>query len=120
MSPLALIVLIAAVAGGIIAFGLWAGNRMSSPQTKALTSLISAHKLQDTAVQLAAMEQVLGVFELAPQDRIGVSDQDLDARITQMLNTAEIYDSRYGRYHWGIRAAALIASELKRQGLGKF
>ncbi|MEM1160257.1 MAG: hypothetical protein AAGJ28_04940 [Pseudomonadota bacterium] len=111
-----LLFLIVGVTTAIIAFGVWAGNRISSPQDKALTSLISAHKMQNIDEQAAAMDRVLDSFGLGPAHIACLSADDRQARIGRALANAKDFDSVYKRYHWGIRSADLISAELARRG----
>ena len=110
MAVFATIVLTAAV---IIGGGLLLAQVFSSNRTKALTSLVSAYRFGSEDERTQAFEAVFNVFGFEDSGNV---DQPA---LHEMLDAAKTFDSRYGRYHWGILAEKLLIEECVRRGLGK-
>lgn len=90
---------------------MWLGNRVSSPRTKVLTRLISAHRFKDDAAKAGSIDDALKAFGISTS---GPADPVL---IDEMLQEAHAFDLRYGRFHWGVLAEKLLLEECLSRGL---
>ncbi|MEM6623116.1 MAG: hypothetical protein AAF674_12865 [Pseudomonadota bacterium] len=98
---------LAIVSGLAIAFASQAlVNRYSSPQTQALTELVQAWRFGDTDRREAAYNGIAKAFSLDAPD---VPADDQVRRVMAAHVAAELFDRRYGRFHWGVRTQALIS-----------
>ncbi|MEM9061636.1 MAG: hypothetical protein AAGD13_14335 [Pseudomonadota bacterium] len=103
------------VGAGIVLAGLTIGNAVSSPQTRALTRLVSAHRLQGA---LAQAESVGGIFSLYGLDASGRRDaqaREVTERRRKLLQDAAEFDRRYGKFHWGVKAQEILERELGKR-----
>ena len=96
----------------IIALGMGIGHAVSSPQTRALTQMISAHRFGD---KLAQAQSVGGVFSAYGLDASGTrqaSKAEIAERRAKLLTDAAQFDRRYGRFHWGVMATEILKAEM--------
>lgn len=109
---IALLAFIVAIALAIVFAGGTLGHVLASPETRALTRLVSAHRFEGP---LAQAESVGGIFSLYGLDASGRRDakpSELKERRERLLADAAIFDMRYGKFHWGVRAKSILEQEL--------
>ncbi|MEL7468620.1 MAG: hypothetical protein AAFN27_09205 [Pseudomonadota bacterium] len=102
-----------AAALAVLVFAI--GNAASSPQTRALSRLVSAHRLGGP---LAQAESVGGIFSLYGLDASGRRDanaQEIADRRRRLLGDAAEFDQRFGELHPGVTAQEILERELGKR-----
>lgn len=100
------------VAALIIGAGLIAGNAVSSPETRAMTSLVSAHRFRRQLDRATAIGSLLSLYKLDASGRKNTPKAELAARRAKMLGDAAAFDQRYQRYHYGVSVARILSEAL--------
>ena len=105
-----LIVVVTAVA--ILLFGQVTGHLLSSPQTRALTRLVSAYRFRGPLEQ---PEAVGGIFTLYRLDASGTRDakpSEISERRKQLIEDAARFDQRYGKFNGDVNVSAILKQEI--------
>jgi hypothetical protein len=110
MTGFLLIVAVTAVA--ILLFGQITGQLLSSPQTRALSRLVSAHRFRGPLEQA---EAIGGIFSLYRLDASGTRDakpSELSERRRRLIEDAARFDQRYGKFNGDVRVSAILKQEI--------
>lgn len=100
------------VAALIVLAGGSLGHLVSSPETRALTRLVSAYRLEGPLAQAESIGGIFSLYQLDASGRRDASTAEVAARRRRLLEDAADFDRRYGKYHWGVRAQEILEREL--------
>lgn len=108
----ALVVTIVVVALAIVFTGSVLGNVVSSPETRALTHLVSAHRFKGPLARAKAIGGLMTTYKLDASGSKDASKAELAERRERLLADAKAFDARYERYHWGVSAEDIMRDVL--------
>lgn len=100
------------VAALIIGAGLITGSVLSSPETSAMTSLVSAHRFRRELDRATAIGTLLSLYRLDASGRKDAAKAEIAERRAKMLKDASAFDARYQKYHYGVQVAEILRDAL--------
>lgn len=110
---MAALIVIALIAGLAIVFaGSALGQAVSSRETRALTHLISAHRFKGPLEKATSIGSILTLYQLDASGTRDASRAEILERQERLLADAQVFDTQYERYHWGVRAEDILRAAL--------
>lgn len=115
-----LVVATVVVALAIVFTGSILGNVVSSPQTRALTHLVSAHRFKGPLARAKAIGGLLTTYKLDASGTQDASRAEIAERRERLLADAKAFDTRYERYHWGVKSEEIMRDALSTSDRNRF
>ncbi len=103
---------IVVVALAIVFTGSVLGNVVSSPETRALTHLVSAHRFKGPLARAKAIGGLLSIYKLDASGTQNATRLEIAERRERLLADAAAFDKRYERYHWGVKSEEIMRDVL--------
>lgn len=105
--------ILVAVAFALSLFAI--SNAASSPQTRALSRLVSAHRLGGPLAQAESVGGIFSLYGLDASGRRDASAQEISDRRRKLLEDAAEFDLRFGEQHPGVTALEILERELGKR-----
>ena len=108
----ALIVTTVVVALAIVFTGSVLSNVVSTPETRALTHLVSTHRFKGPLARAKAIGGLLSTYGLDASGTRDATRAEIAERRERLLADAKAFDQRYERYHWGVKSEDIMRDVL--------